>query len=70
MTPGKAERIEFALLPVSWTIKAGSRLRISIAGADVDHFPQVPHGLPPKLTFTLGGADASFIELPLRRSDA
>ena len=68
MTPGKAERIEFALLPVSWTIKAGSCLRISIAGADVDHFPQVPHGLPPRLTFTLGGADASFIEVPLRRS--
>ena len=68
MTPGKAERIEFALLPVSWTIKAGSRLRISIAGADVDHFPQVPHGLPPRLTFTLGGADASFIEVPLTGS--
>lgn len=68
MTPGEATRMEFALLPVSWTIKAGSRLRISIAGADVDHFPQVPHGLPPKLTFTLGGSDASFIDIPLDRS--
>ena len=66
LTPGVAERLVFALLPVSWTLKRGSRLRISIAGADADHFPQVPHGAPPRLELVLGGAVASFIELPLR----
>lgn len=63
---GTRERMRFALLPVSWTLKKGSRLRISLAGADVDHFPQVPHGRPPRLDFIIGGSDASFIDLPLR----
>jgi hypothetical protein len=46
---------------------AGSRLRIAIAGADADHFAQVTHGRPPRLEITLGGDDASSIELPLRK---
>jgi hypothetical protein len=44
----------------------GSRLRLSIAGTDADHFARVPHGRPPKLVVTLGGAHASFIELPIK----
>jgi hypothetical protein len=66
MKPGVPETVRFALLPVSWTLKAGSRLRVAIAGADADHFAQVPQGRPPRLEFTLGGGDASFIDLPLR----
>ena len=61
MTPGVAERLVFALLPVSWTLKRGSRLRISLAGADADHFPQVPHGAPPQ-------AGAGTWAAPWRRS--
>jgi putative CocE/NonD family hydrolase len=68
LEPGVPDRLVFALLPVSWTLKQGSRLRISIAGADADHFPQVPHGAPPRLELVLGGAQASFIELPLRKA--
>lgn len=64
--PGKVN-IRFALLPVSWTLQAGSRLRLAIAGTDADHFAQVPHGRPPHLKFTLGGEQASFIDLPLRK---
>jgi uncharacterized protein len=67
MEPGAPETVRFALLPVSWQLQAGSRLRIAIAGADADHFAQVPHGRPPRLEFTLGGEDGSFVELPLRR---
>ena len=70
LTPSVPERLVFALLPVSWTLKRGSRLRISIAGADADHFPQVPHGAPPRLALTLGGPTASFIDLPLRLAAA
>ena len=66
MQPGVRETVRFALLPVSWTLKAGSRLRVAIAGTDADHFAQVPHGRPPLLEFTLGGGDGSFIDLPLR----
>jgi uncharacterized protein len=42
----------------------GSRLRLSIAGADADHFAQVPHGRPPKLALTVGGENASLVVLP------
>jgi uncharacterized protein len=68
MEPGVPESLRFALLPVSWMLRKRSRLRLSIAGADADHFAQVPHGRPPKLEVTLGGADGSFVELPLRGS--
>lgn len=70
MQPGVAETVRFALLPVSWTLQAGSRLRLAIAGTDADHFAQVPHGRPPRLEFTLGGGNASFVELPLRPAPA
>jgi hypothetical protein len=67
MQPGVPERLSFALLPISWRFAAGSRLRLSIAGTDCDHYAQVPHGRPPLLEVTLGGAHGSCIELPLRR---
>ena len=66
MQPGVSETVRFALLPVSWALQPGSRLRLAIAGADSDHFAQVPHGRPPMLAFTLGGDAGSFIDLPLR----
>lgn len=66
MQPGVPETVRFALLPVSWTLQAGSRLRVAIAGGDADHFAQVTHGRPPRLEFTLGGESSSFIDLPLR----
>jgi putative CocE/NonD family hydrolase len=66
MVPGLPESMRFALLPISWKLMKGSRLRVSIAGADADHFAQVPHGRPPRLEVTLGGAHASFVELPIR----
>jgi uncharacterized protein len=66
MEPGVPESARFALLPISWQLQPGSRLRVAIAGSDCDHFAQVPHGRPPLLQFTLGGADASYIDLPLR----
>lgn len=65
LVPGVSVALEFALLPVAWTLAAGSRLRVSIAGADRGHFPQVPHGRPPQLTLTLGGEHGCFIDLPV-----
>lgn len=38
MIPGKIEKVSFELLPVSYLIQKGHSLRISIAGADIDHF--------------------------------
>jgi putative CocE/NonD family hydrolase len=66
MQPGVSETVRFALLPISWKLQRGGRLRLALAGTDADHFAQVPHGRPPKLRFTLGGGNASFIEVPTR----
>jgi putative CocE/NonD family hydrolase len=63
---GRAERLRFGLLPTSWRFKAGSRIRIALAGADRDHYAQVPHGRPPTLTIHRGAGFASMLELPWR----
>jgi len=66
MPKGKPERLRFALIPTSWTFARGSRIRIAIAGADADHYAQVPHGRPPLLTIRRGGSMASSVTLPWR----
>ena len=67
LVPGTAEQLVLALLPTSWVFAEGSRIRLAIAGADVDHYGQVPHGRPPLLTVRHGADQASFLDLPLRR---
>jgi uncharacterized protein len=62
LVPGEPTELRFALLPTSWLFRAGHRIRIAIAAADIDNFGQTPHGRPPMLTIEGG---ASFIELPL-----
>lgn len=66
LVPGQAERIRIPLLPISWVFSRGSRIRLSIAGADAEHCVQAPHGRPPRLTILRGGDRASALELPLR----
>ena len=66
MVPGVAELVTIALLPVAWTFSPGSRVRISISGADAQHYPQVPHGRPARLTFMTGGADGTRFVMPVR----
>jgi hypothetical protein len=48
---------------VAWRFAAGSRIRLSISGADADHCGQVPHGRPPRLTLDLGRCH---VDLPVR----
>ncbi len=64
MPIGEAQLLRFALLPTAWRFAKGSRLRLSIAGGDADHFVQTPHGRPPLLTILSGGEQASVLELP------
>jgi putative CocE/NonD family hydrolase len=66
MPADAAQRLRFALLPVSWTFRRGSRIRLSVAGADADHVAQVPHGRPPRLRLWRDTRQPSSIELPLR----
>ena len=67
MPAGEPQLLRFALLPTAWRFAAGSRLRLSIAGGDADHFVQTPHGRPPLLTLLNGGERASVLELPTER---
>ncbi len=65
LVPGKVERIRIPLLPVAWRFSAGSRIRLSISGADNDHCAQVPHGRPPLIRMLWGEGNASALELPM-----
>lgn len=67
LVPGEPAELRFALLPVSWTFAAGSRIRISIGGSDEGHAPQVPHGRPPRLEI-LRGPEGTWFDLPLRQA--
>jgi predicted acyl esterase len=57
--------IRIALLPTAWQFAAGSRIRLSITGADVDHCVQVPHGRPPKFSVLHGTGHTSRLTLPM-----
>jgi putative CocE/NonD family hydrolase len=50
---GQVERMRIPFLPTAWTISKGSKLRLSIAGIDKDHFKKVPHGKMPRITVDL-----------------
>jgi putative CocE/NonD family hydrolase len=66
LVPGEVATLHLSLLPTSWRVTAGHRLRVAIAGADADNFGQVPHGRPPILSVRRGGVHASSVDLPLR----
>ncbi len=66
MPIGKPELLRVPLLPVSWAFSKGSRIRLSIAGADADHCGQIPHGRPPKLGVYWGGELGSKLEMPAK----
>jgi putative CocE/NonD family hydrolase len=61
LVPGRAEEIVIALLPTAWRFGKASRIRLAIAGADADHYGQVPHGRPPVFTIE---RSRSFLDLP------
>lgn len=64
MPVGEPRLLRFALLPTAWRFAAGSRIRLSIAGGDADHFVQTPHGRPPLLTVMSGAGMATRLDLP------
>jgi putative CocE/NonD family hydrolase len=64
MPIGEPQLLRFALLPIAWRFGKGSRIKLSISGADADHFVQTPHGRPPLLTLKSGGEQATMLELP------
>ena len=63
LVPSVPVSLRIVFLPNSWIFSAGSRVRLSLAGADADHFAQVPHGRSPSLEIHRAG---SMLELPWR----
>lgn len=66
LVPGVPAFLRVVLLPTSWLFRAGSRIRLSLSGADSDHYAQVPHGRPPLLQLLRGVGHPSTLNLPLR----
>jgi uncharacterized protein len=62
---GEVEELVFDLLPISWLFRQGHRLRVALAGADVDHFAS----LAPVPTWSVerGGRAGSCLELPVMK---
>jgi len=58
---GESRAVRIAMQPVAYTFARGHRVRISLAGADVDNFLQLPD-LAPRWTIALAGA--STLTLP------
>jgi putative CocE/NonD family hydrolase len=63
MEPGRIERVTFDLLPVAYRFAAGARIRLSITGADRDHFEPLA-GPAPTFDFVRTRDAASYLELP------
>lgn len=63
LVPGERCELRFDLLPISWRFAVGHRIRLALAGADRDHFAQLPE--TPTLGIFRGKPHASRIELPV-----
>lgn len=66
LVPGEPVELRFALLPTAWRFARGSRIRVSVAAADADHYVQLPYGRPPEIEILRGADDATWLELPWR----
>jgi hypothetical protein len=63
LIPGETAMLEFDLVPCSWEVQAGSKLRLAISGSDNDHFrPVTPSH---ELNVLWGGETESVIVLPI-----
>jgi hypothetical protein len=65
LVPGRVEELMIDLLPTSYLFRQGWRIRVALAGADRDHFVQVPRGEAPTLTIHRSGVRPSRIDLPV-----
>jgi putative CocE/NonD family hydrolase len=67
LVPGAVVRVAFAMLPTAYAFAPGSRIRLVLAGADVDHFAPVPGPrVASHFAISRGGDHASALELPVR----
>jgi hypothetical protein len=65
LVPGKVAEFLFDLQPTSILFHAGDRIRITLTGADRDTFDTPTQSPAPTIWVERGGANASYIELPV-----
>lgn len=66
LVPGQVAELAFSLQPTATVFNAGHRIRVTIAGADVDNTEKPPVRGRPNVTLYRGGDQASRISLPIR----
>lgn len=67
LVPGEIAELVFDLYPTSYVFKEGHAVRVSLAGADKDHFAFVPEE-PPTVRTHRSAAYPSRIDLPVMRA--
>jgi uncharacterized protein len=65
LKPGEITELTFSLMPVSVLIRAGHRIRISLAGADADTFKRIPETGDATWTVHHERSNPSHIVLPV-----
>ena len=65
VTPGQPISVALELYPVSCLLRAGDRIRLTLAGADADNLVVPTTGRTATLSVTLGGDRASRLCLPI-----
>ncbi|MDQ3699168.1 MAG: CocE/NonD family hydrolase [Gemmatimonadota bacterium] len=64
LVAGQVAELTFDLIPTSYLFRKGRRIRVALAGTDMNHFAVIP-AVPPIVGFYREGARASRIDLPV-----
>lgn len=65
VAPGQTMEVGLEFYPVGWRLSPGSRIRLTLAGADADNLLIIPEDPAPTLTLLTGGEPASHLILPI-----
>ena len=65
VSPGQVMEVGLEFYPVGWRLSPGSRIRLTLAGADADNLLVIPEDPAPTLTLLTGGEPASHLLLPI-----
>ena len=66
LVPGEVAELVFALYPTSYLFKKGHSIRVTVAGADKDHFENNPDA-PPTVRIHRSARFPSHIDLPVMK---
>ena len=66
LVPNEKVQLNFSLLPISYRINKGSKIRISFTGIDPEHF-DVPLVKPEFMNLNINGNGGSFLMVPVEQ---